>query len=75
MGGEYNFPWHFIDRAYLDKGGSEKDYPDFQYDHHNITEAIPDLISWLRKDDGFQFTHTYKTIMKHLTADFTIEEG
>ena len=74
-GGEYNFPWHFIDQPYFDKGGNRSTYPGYVEDPHNVTQAIPEIVSWLRGDDGFQFTYIYQTIMKHGKAPYTDEIG
>jgi len=63
--------WHFVNHAYLDDGGEISDYPEFEFSRHNISEVIPDLISWMKEEDGFQFTYTYKEVMKHLAPQFT----
>jgi len=36
-GGAYQKGWHFIDIPYLDQGDSIDNYPNFEFDMHNIT--------------------------------------
>jgi hypothetical protein len=53
-GGAYQSGWHFIDQPYLDDPGTTiKDFPDFQADDHDVTEAIDSIKKWMKKESGY----------------------
>ena len=64
-GGAYQSGWHFIDTPFLDEGGSISDYPEFVPDVHDVTEAIDSIKKWMAKEDGYNTTYIYETIMAH----------
>ena len=74
-GGSYQSPWHFIDQAYLDQGGTIKDFPDFQPDVHNVTEALASIRMWMTAEEGYKNTYVYDQIMSHGLSGHTEADG
>ena len=54
-GGFYQKGWHFIDQPFLDEGGTIKDYPQFQGDTHNATEALKGIMAWMNDPNADNF--------------------
>ena len=52
-GGSWQSGWHFVDTPYFDKGGSEKDYPNFKPDPNSIDKAIPSLQEWISNSGSY----------------------
>jgi len=75
-GGGYQSTWHYVDTPYVDTPGKTiKDYPNFVPDVHDNTDALNGLISWMKKDDGYQQNYFYETIMSHVWNQGTEADG
>ena len=66
---------------WFDQGGDEEKYPDFKQNPHNLTYVIPQIVSWLRNESGYQESFVYQTMMKRdyskylrETQDFELKE-
>lgn len=53
-GGSWQSDWHFIDKPWFDQGGKPEDFPDYKINERNLTLVIPEIIKWLRKDEGYE---------------------
>ena len=54
--------WHFVDRPYLDQGGTIDDYPDFKPEDVKVYEALDSLTKFLKGDSSADDTVYVKTI-------------
>ncbi len=51
--------WHFVDQPYLDDGGTVDDYPNFDFDMHNVKRAIPAPVDWITEQGDYKQTFVY----------------
>lgn len=61
-GGSWQSGWHFVDTPYFDKGGSEKDYPNFKPDADSIDKAIPSIQEWISNTGSYKNSFVYTTM-------------
>ena len=67
-GGSWQSGWHFVDTPYFDKGGSEKDYPNFKPDADSIDKAIPSLQEWISNSGNYKSSFVYTTMQEQLSS-------
>ena len=63
-GGSWQSDWHFVDKPWLDQGGKPEDYPEFVNNWKNLTMAIPQIVDWLRLQNGYKDSYVYQTMIK-----------
>jgi len=55
-GGNYQSNWHFVDTPFYDGQGSFN----ITEDPHNATDAISNIVSWIKKDGDYQNSYEYQ---------------
>ena len=63
-GGSFQSEWHFTDIPTLDQGGRLSDF-DYTPQVHNVTQAIKEIKSWAKQEDGYQESFYYQQITKN----------
>ncbi len=72
-GGSWQSDWHFVDKPWLDQGGQPQDYPEFVNNWKNLTMAIPQIVDWLRLQNGYKESYVYQTMIKRNFTSFTLD--
>ena len=66
--GQFQILWHFEKTPYLDRGDPISKYK-ISRQSMPLSKAVVQIISWLRKDPGYQNLTAYLTLKMHYPND------